>query len=275
MMTTFALVLTLVLPGQAAKPTDGERIDLGDGAILFLAGDYQPSGNKVHVLIHLHGASTVIEPAFQRFGKNVVMIEVNRNGLSGVYTKAFADGLLFPKMIKAMLKVVAEKKLVKNPQVGRVVLSTFSAGFGGAREMMKTPAIYNQIDAMILADSLYCGYDGDPATKKVSASLMAGFEKFARDAAEGRKVMILTHSAQKPEGYASTTETADVLIEAVGAMCEDRTIDRGDGWVQTRSCTKGKFMVRGFTGTEAADHMRHLRRISEVWKQLPDDFFAD
>jgi hypothetical protein len=196
-----------------------------------------------------------------------VLVEFNRPGLSSVYTKPFSDAGLFNRLLDAALKAIAAKGLAEHPKLGRVIVSSFSAGFGGVREMLKVPATFERIDVLILADSLYSGYAGDPAARQVDPGLMAGFERFAREAAAGRKTMLLSHSAQVPGGYASTTETADFLIAALGGAPERLDRDRGDGWQQTRRFRRGRFEVLGFEGAEAADHMRHLRRIGLLWER--------
>ncbi len=273
-MHGLAIAIAAILCGQAPTATLGARVEIGDGAFAFIPKGYRAKADKVHVVMHLHGASSTLEPAVVASGWNVVLIEFNRNGLSGVYTKPFSDPALFGRLIDATLKVVSDKGLATNPVRGKVIVSSFSAGFGGVREMLKIPAIFDQIDAIILEDSLYSGYEGDPKDRKVSPLLMSGFEKFAKEAVEGRKTLLITHSSQTPEGYASTTETADYLIAAVGAKAEPVEVDWKDGWKQTRQCKKGTFLVLGFAGAEAADHVRHLRRIAEVWQRIPVDLAA-
>ena len=91
-----------------------------------------------------------------------------------------------------------------------------SAGFGGVRALLKVPEHFARIDGLIMADSIYCGYTGDPKEHRVNPALMEGFRRFAVEAAAGRKAFLLSHSALVPDGYASTGEVADFLIDAVG-----------------------------------------------------------
>ena len=148
-----------------------------------------------------------------------------------------------------------------------MVVSSFSAGFGGVRAMLKDPDHFARIDGLIMADSIYCGYAGDPKDRRVDPALMDGFRRFAIEAAAGRKTFLLTHSALIPEGYASTAETADFLIDAVGGKAEPVKVEWIKGWTQTRTFTKGRFVVLGFAGTEGADHMSHLRQIARLWNR--------
>ena len=117
-----------------------------------------------------------------------------------------------------------------------------------------------------MADSIYCGYAGDPKEHRVDPALMEGFRRFAIEAAAGRKAFLLSHSALVPDGYASTGEVADFLINAVGGgPAEPKRLDWTEGWTQTRAFSRGRFVVLGFDGTQGADHINHLRRISRLW----------
>lgn len=268
---TFApfLLTGLALLAQSKPVEDapaGRRIDLGDEATLFVPEGYRPRDGAVDVVLHLHGAPGVIERALVDAKWPAVLIEFNRKGLSSVYTRPFADKALFPRLLESTLRSLSEAKLVEAPKLGRVAVSSFSAGFGGVRELLKVPEHFERIDVLILADSLYCGYEGDPAARKVDPRLMAGFREFARQAASGSKTMVLTHSAQVPEGYASTTETADDLLKIVGGEATPGRVDRGDGWVQVREFRRGGMVVLGFEGVGPEDHMRHLRRIATTWE---------
>jgi hypothetical protein len=265
-MTTPLLLAALTLSPAADPPPAGSRIDLG-GATMFVPEGYKPKDGVVDVVLHLHGAASIVEPAFVGAGWDGVLVEFNRNGLSSVYTAPFGDPALFPSLLDKALAKVREAGLAEAPRLGRVTVSTFSAGFGGARELLKVPEHFAKIDALVMADSLYCGYAGDPEEKKVDPELMSGFRRFAAEAAAGRKAFLLSHSAQEPGTYASTTETADFLIASVGA--EPAPLPEGDGdWKPSRRVVKGRFEVLGYPGGEGSDHLRHMREIQGLWKKV-------
>ena len=106
-MTTpwLALVVVLVLPGAAPEPTPpGHRVDLAgiDGGALFVPEGYRPAaGGVVNVVLHLHGARSVVEPALLDARWPAVLITFNRKGLSRVYTEPFSDPALFPRLLDA------------------------------------------------------------------------------------------------------------------------------------------------------------------------------
>lgn len=262
-------VVAIVLIAQVSKDApSGERIELRD-SVVFIPGGYRTQDDTVDVVLHLHGAGSVIEPALIEAKWNAVLIEFNRKGLSRVYAEPFSDKALFPRLLIDALEQVGQRRLAKNPRVGKVVVSSFSAGFGGVRELLKVPEHFARIDALVMADSLYCGYAGEPAKKQVDPKLMDGFERFAREAAAGRKRLLLTHSAQVPEGYASTTETADYLLGRLAGKPRQVHVAWARDWIQTREFREENLIVLGFDGTDASAHMKHLQHIGRLWKILP------
>jgi hypothetical protein len=148
-------------------------------------------------------------------------------------------------------------------------VSSFSAGFGGVREMLRDPATFARIDALVMADSIYAGYAGDPSKREVEPKNMAGFLKFAEEAAAGRKWFVLSHCDLQPDGYASTKETADYLIAQLGGT--RRPVAGAwpaDGLVPTSRYVNGRFEVHGFAGTTGTDHLRHLHGLWALLKRI-------
>jgi hypothetical protein len=242
----------------------GRRMDI-DGASLFVPTGFHPQGNTVDVLLHLHGATSVVEPAFVEAGWPGVLIVFNRPGLSSVYAQPFREPGLLPDLLDRAMKALRAEGFIQDPSIGRLVVSSFSAGFGGVREMLKVSQHADRIDAIVMADSLYCGYIGDPAKRQLDPRLMAPFRRFAAQAVAGNKALLLTHSAQVPEGYGSTTETSDDLICWTKAVPTTEGIDWGPNWLSTRRFVKGGFEVVGFAGPTGDDHLRHLREIARIW----------
>ncbi len=282
MATPWLLVgLILALPGPGVESTPpGHRVGLGvDGASLFVPDGYRPgAGGAVDVLLHLHGAASVVEPALVDARWPAVLIVFNRKGLSRVYAEPFSDPGLFPRLLEAARTALKDLHVCGEPRIGRVVVSSFSAGFGGVRALLRVPEHFARIDGLIMADSIYCGFTGAPKDRRVDPALMEGFRRFALEAAAGRKTFLVTHSALVPDGYASTADTADFLIHALGGTPGSSQVKWADGWTQTRAFSKGRFLVLGFAGTEGVDHLNHLRRIGMLWKRylaMPSDLFRD
>ena len=92
--------------------------------------------------------------------------------------------------------------------------------------------------------------------------------RFAEDAAHGHKRLWVTHSEVYPGTFASTTETADFLLERLRAK---RTpVLRGGpiGMQQLSEVSVGSFHLAGFAGNSAPDHMDHLYALGDWLKRM-------
>lgn len=259
----------LVILGLFQNPeADGRRSVLPGGGTVLVPSDLPESG-PIDLVIHLQGAVEAVDRALEESGWTAVAVVVNEPGLSSAYARPFSDPDRFPTLLDEARIAIAERVPGVDLDGGRLIVSSFSAGFGGVRELLQQPEAVDQIDALVLADSLYCGYEGDPADRRLDPEKMAGFRRFAIEANAGRKAMLVSHCALIPDGYGSTAETADDLVRHVGGSFEDLDEDLGDGWRLSRRFERGSLRVLGFEGTEGEDHLRHLRRLGELWRDLP------
>ena len=143
----------------------------------------------------------------------------------------------------------------------RVEVSAFSAGYGAVRAVLRDDA-FSGIDGVLLLDGLHTSYVPEGRVLfeggRLDTTLLDPFVRFARQAVMGAKRFVVTHSAIFPGTFASTTETTDYLIEALGL---ERTpvLRWGPGGMQQLSEVRsGGLHVLGFAGNTAPDHMDHL-----------------
>ncbi len=115
---------------------------------------------------------------------------------------------------------------------------------------------------MILLDGLHCGY----APNSLNAVQIGPFIEFSRLAAAGQKLMFVSHSSIIPPGYASTTETANFLIDRLGGRATKVRPRKGDpmGLELISVYSRGNFHVRGFSGNGKLDHCAHLGLYRDV-----------
>lgn len=257
------LLATCAMLAGAQEPErpPGRRVELTHGE-LFVPQGYEVGEEGVHLVLHLHGAAWAAERNLVRSGERAVLATVVLNGLSQVYADLFSKPAPFPRILDEAKEGLRELGVTDTPEVGRLTVTSFSAGFGGVREMLKDQQTYDRIDALVMADSIHAGFVGVPEERRVNPDHMQPFVRFAKDAAEGRKTLVISHSAIEPPTYASTTETADCIISEVGG--ERTPVD--EQWAEGLRCTsryeRGKLRIYGFAGDTAADHMRHLH---ELW----------
>lgn len=249
---------------DAAAPASSNRwISLATGRLLIPAR-FTASGSKIDLLVHFHGADSSVEREFSAAGVKSALVVVNMGGLSSAYRRPFSLASRFPSIVTEALMRLGQERHISSPKLGRLILSSFSAGYAAVREILKQRRYESELAAVLLSDSLHASYRGgrpDPVQ-------LAPFVSFAKVAASGTgKQLLVSHSAIHPGSYSSTTETADALIAAVGA---DRQIMSRSvfGMDQTSLATRGGFAVLGFSGRSGSDHMAHLRNLRMLFERL-------
>ncbi len=223
------------------------------------------------VLIHFHGAIETTRTALARSDFHGTLIIVNFSGLSSAYSKPFeADTNLLDTLLQLPFAGPTKEPDASGPQASRVTLSSFSAGYGAIREILKQPRNFDRISAIVTADSIYAGLeegvDETVSTRSISKSNMQDFLRFARLAMQGEKTFVLSHSAQ-PTPYASTTETADYLLRSLGMDRISDAQSKSGSMQSVSQASRGRFTVLGFAGEAAEAHMQHLRNIDLFWNR--------
>jgi hypothetical protein len=221
--------------------------------------------------LHLHGAAVAAERNQELSRQPGVLVTVVLPGLSAIYVRKFSEAEVLRRIIRETEQRLQPVYGGQEPHVARLVVTSFSAGYGGVREMLKSPEAFARIDAVVLADSLYAGFEGDPAERKVSAENMEGFLRFAREAVAGRKAMIVTHSALETPTYGSTVETADYLLRQLGGTRKAEDAEWKEGLRLRSSYRQGHFQLLGFAGDTGAEHMKHLHGLWQFLERLGQD----
>lgn len=219
------------------------------------------------LIVHFHGAPWLVEHHVREKMPNAVLVTIQIGSGSRVYADAFADAAKFGPLLAEVSAKLAE--LTGKPAAwDSITLSSFSAGYGAIRSILTQPEAAGRIERIVLADSLHASYVGDAAAPRaadlpVDESALEPFAMFAREAADGRKRMCVTHSEVYPGTYASTTETANVLLRLV-ALTRAPVLKQGPvGMQQLSEAGRGGFHVAGYAGNSAPDHMDHLYALGD------------
>ncbi len=240
-------------------------VDLHEGRML-VSQQFLANQQLADLLIHFHGDWNVVRQNFECSGLNAVLVVLNYNGLSSAYAKPFCDPRRFQDILADVTRALRSRSIIDTPfQWDRIYLTSFSAGFGAVRAILERPADFQIIDGILMADSIYAGFEGDG--RKVDPQNMQAFRRFAAAAAQGKKVFVLTHSYLHTPTYASTKETADDLIHFVLAERGAATPVAPVGLQLERSFRRQGFVVLGYAGTTGEDHLQHLRHIG-AWMPL-------
>jgi hypothetical protein len=248
-------------PRLKEEKPEGQREKLEVGT-LFLPAKLKREG-KVPLFVHFHGGTWLPEVAAGTHGE-LAVIGVQLGSGSGVYAKPFEDPALFGRLVKE-----AESKA--GVQFDPVGLTAWSAGYGAVREILKVSEYYDCVRFVVLIDALHTGYVSSkpgPAESMLTTDNLEVFVKFARDAAEGKKQMIVTHSEIFPGTFASTTETADYLLKQL-QLRRQATLKWGPMQTQQLSeARQGSFVLVGYAGNSAPDHVDQLHSLPDYLKWL-------
>ena len=240
----------------------GKRIDLSSGTLLI------PNTARIQrtmpLYIHFHGAPWVAEQSINAFNPRAAIITFNIGAGSGVYSRAFHEPVRFEQLLQEAAKAIDPNH---PPEFRPIVLSSFSAGYGAIREILKNHDNWKYFNRVVLADSLHTGYIPDGAPGPLDPAPLQPFLEFAREAAAGRKILVVTHSEIFPGTFASTTETSDYLITTL-ALKQRSVLKWGPGGMQQLSDLHVKGLhILGFAGNTAPDHVDHFHGL-EHWLRL-------
>jgi hypothetical protein len=194
----------------------------------------------------------------------VAVIAVQAGAGSASYTRLFEDPARFPALIK-------EAETKAGVRFGRVMLGGWSAGCGAIRQILRDPASYARVDAALMIDGIHTDYvDGKPGPleSKIGGGNLEIWQQLARDAIVGRKRAIVTHSEIFPGTFASTTETADYLLKELNLVRRPVLKWGPMGLQELSEARAGRFLLIGYAGNSAPDHVDQLHSLPVYVKWL-------
>jgi hypothetical protein len=223
----------------------------------------QSVDGRMDLFMHLHGASATVERNILQFRKDTPWVSISLPGLSSAYSRYFKDPAVWPALKTEVLPALTTSLQASNElSLGTWTLSSFSAGYGGVRELLKQPTAIEDLDTLLLLDSLYAGWQGDPSLRQVNPEQMAPFVAFARLAMAGKKRMLISHTRVETPDYASTAETAAYLTQKLHLSWAEKTIPWATGMTEWRRTRRGNFQAFDFGGDTGEAHLNHLRHMA-------------
>ena len=270
--------LTITTEKAPVNPSEwvGGRARLGSCVWLYIPESFSlPPDGTFTVTMHFHGPMEIAIDEHVRRRKSSPLLVYTGHQSSNQYLKDFEDGDLFRRIIKKIEAEVVKQTGTSKVRVASVEISSFSAGYGAVREILRYTQNSRLVDTIILADSLFAAFS-DPENHAAGPlqEHMVPFMAFARDAVEGKKTMLITHSSFDPGIFASTTITAEAIVKGVGgksrAVKEARlNLAETDKALPLVSFfERGNLYVWGYAGTDAGAHTAHLLSLADFWKVL-------
>ncbi|KYG04565.1 hypothetical protein BE21_46080 [Sorangium cellulosum] len=254
-------------------------IPIPDG-IITIPSSFSSADGAYDLVVHFHGINDVVQTGFERAGLNAVVMIINMGISSAAYETRFSIRSYLPVLL-AKAQTALEARGLRDARLRRVALSAFSAGYGAVRGLLNQPGFADKVDAVLLLDGIHTGYM--PIDHSLDMERLKPFGRFAELAADGKKLMSITHSEIIPVGdYAGTHESTDALLKLTGAQRSpsagadaqavyDLTGTSGEAkprFAPLSEAHRGAFHVRGYPGTQKPDHVRHLTRMAET--AVPD-----
>jgi hypothetical protein len=221
----------------------------------------------IDLVIHFLGASWVAAQAIEGLRAPTVVAVVNLGAGSSAFQRPFTDPSAFDSLLAGVQREVTTAT-GKPMQMGRLTLSGFSAGHGAIRTILRDPKYFARVDAVLLLDGMHTSYVPEGTTLAAGGTLdttnLTAFAAFARAAMKGEKRFVVTHSEIFPGTFASTTETADWLLAAIG-LKRTAVLKWGPRRMQQLSeAHAGKFDLLGYAGNSAPDHIDQLHALPEL-----------
>ncbi len=223
---------------------------------------------SVDVVFHFH-AGQMSERQMRESGMNAVFVSCGWGMGSGPYADAFVDQGRFGRMLDGLLADLGKSVQRRDLKIGHLALASWSAGFASVGKILGVQRYYDMVDSVVLLDSLHSQYKGgkkapQQGIEKVDTKMIASFVKFARDAAAGKKAMVMTHSSIIPPDYASSAEATGALLAEIGVAQTPHEETTSRGMTMYYRADSGNLHVRGFRGRGPRDHFAHLYLIGEA-----------
>jgi hypothetical protein len=237
---------------------------------VWISSSAQRAGS-LDLVVHFLGAAWLPEYAVSRLGTNTVAVVVNLGAGSGVYDRAFSDPAVFDSLLAGVAREVTAST-GRAASFRRITLVGFSAGHGAIRAILREPRHFARVDAVLLLDGMHTSYVPEGTALAAGGTLdtsnLEAFVRFAQAAVRGEKRFLVTHSEIFPGTFASTTETADYLLQRL-ALRRTPVLRWGPrGMQQLSEAHAGGFELLGFAGNSAPDHVDQLHGMPEFLERI-------
>lgn len=246
--------------------------------VVFMPKTFSSADGTYDLFLHFHGGTKIVLESAEHAGLDAVVAVVNLGTGSAPYEEAYAAPGSYELLLTDIERAVQNRGL-ETPHLRRVALASWSAGYGAIGTILEQRKGKDPLDAVLVLDGIHTGFvGGDPSV--LNAMNLAPFLQAARTAAEGQLFFSITHSDVEPIGYASTSATSSLLLDAVRATRELADPASAPEHVQlaaaegavSRKLEKhmepetearlGGFHVRGYRGNTPEHHMAHLLQMA-------------
>jgi len=269
-------------PIKPPENLDGDIIALDIGTTgtvsLYLPPGFKtPKNGEVELTVHFHGTRWFVIQEHLRRGMGDALVTLELGQGSTVYRTPFLDAGRFGRLLDAVAAELKKRGGPPETRVASVNITSFSAGYGAVREIIKSPENVARIKRIVLGDSSYGSLDEAPlkeGKRVVAPEHVEPWANFARLAMTGKKTLLMTTSDITPASYAGTYE----VVRAVAAALNLKPLEVAPGSVPAASADQkyplymqadaGGFHWWAYRGDDAVVHMTLARHIADAWSAL-------
>lgn len=286
LLTCHALAQSVIPPvmnKRAIAPSTNELqgvqvklTDRGTNFILFLPQGWTNAvSSNTTVSVHFHGAPWFVIQEHVRRGAKEPLAAFALGEGSTTYRLPFEDTNRFARVL-ALIEIELRNRGAAHARITGADISSFSAGYGAVRELVKSPESFSIIRRIALLDSMYAGLE-PPETgstnRRPSASQIDVWVPFARAAMHGEKTFVLAHSQVPTAAYASSGECAAALLARLGLKAQSvatNTLPASNDpeFPLLTRADAGGLHIWSYGGTDAQAHMTHARHLADVWRAV-------
>lgn len=247
-------------------------------AVLQIPKTFTAGGDgSFDLVIHFNGNTELVLESYETTMLDTVVLVVNLGNGSGIYEEWAQHPENFERIFRRVPEIV-EARGLEHAHIRRIAMSGWSAGYGAVVRALFMEGMADKVDAVVLLDGLHTSYK--PGTTEIEGSNVTSIVDFARRATRGEKLLVITHSNIKPEGYLGVRESTDYLLSELHL---ERHAEELDTTIPKLNAAEGVlpkselrplhlftevrergFIVRGFGGDQAAHHISHLMQMSQI-----------
>jgi hypothetical protein len=212
---------------------------------------YVPDGcrGRYDVILHFHGAHPYVLDLIEKAGIRAVVAVLNAGNGAERYGQAYQSPGALSSLLR-QVEMAAAPLCSGDARPNRVALTAWSAGYAAVEKLILRPEDRERVDAVLLADGLHAGFT-DRWKRTFAPNALQAFREFAQLAKADHKLMAITHSSIMTDGYASTTECSQLLLDALAVRSEP----------PHTSGHAGHFSVEGSAGDDKAAHIAQFRQM--------------
>jgi hypothetical protein len=265
----------------STNPPPGRVLQLTNEAVwatLFLPEGWRvPPDGKANLVMHFHTVAWFTIQEHLRRDSKLPLLNFALGEGSATYSKPFQEPARFQDWLRRVESELVSRGAPANASVAGVDISSFSAGYGAVREILKLETNRGIIRRIVLCDSLYGGLAGTNGLypeRRVLAEHIEPWRAFVQAAARGEKTFLLTTSDIETTRYASTRECGAAVAGVVGAAFKPLTKDAAAAREMKHPLLQradvGRFHVWNYAGTNAQAHLTHVRHLADLWRALDE-----